>query len=325
MMTKDDLMPAQIEAVRRFNRLYTREIGLLRKNFLDTPWTLGEMRILFEIANGDGVTASGVARALDLDTAYVSRLLSTFEKRGLLVRTPKTDDGRQMVLSLTAAGREAFGPANRRQIAEVEGMLTRLPAADRRRLTDAMATIEALLSDLSARNPLRAQDGVSPVELREPRPGEFGWIVTLNAELYGREYGWGGPFEGLCAQIVADFVNDFEPSRERCWIAARGEQRLGCIMLVRDDEPGGDPDTTARIRLLALDAAARGDGIGRRLVEASIVFARQAGYRRVVLWTHSVLTAARAIYAKAGFRMTGTEQHDSWGQPVTSEFWELDL
>ncbi|MBI1360846.1 MAG: GNAT family N-acetyltransferase [Alphaproteobacteria bacterium] len=307
-----------IAAVRRFNRFYTREVGLLRKTFLDTPWTLGEMRILFEIAHGDAPTASDIAAALELDAAYLSRLLRKFESGGLISRTPSKVDGRQSHLRLTAKGRAAFGPADKRQADEVQVMLGRLPATNQRRLVSAMATISELLDrneSAAARREIR---------LRQPKPGDFGWIISRHAEVYGEEYGWGPPFEGLCAGIVADFVNDFDPEKERCWIAEVDGERAGTIMLVKDEE-GGDPDGVARIRLLLVEPSARGLGLGARLVDECVRFARAKGYRRVTLWTHSVLVAARAVYAKAGFVKTGEEAHDSWGKPVTSEFWDLDL
>ncbi len=308
----------QIAAVRRFNRFYTREVGLLRKTFLDTPWTLGEMRVLFEIANGDGLTASDMARTLELDAAYLSRMLRGFETKGLIARTQSKADARVSHLKLTAKGRAMFDPANQRQVQQTRSMLERLGPADRSRLIEAMATIEGLLGGEAAPKP------APKLSLRRPKAGDFGWIVTINAELYAREYGWGGPFEGLCAQIVADFVNDLDPEKERCWIAEADGERVGCIMLVRDEE-SGDPDGVARIRLLALDAKARGLGLGERLVRETIRFSRAAGYRRIVLWTHSVLTVARGIYAKTGFVKTGEEDHESWGRKVTSEFWELEL
>jgi ribosomal protein S18 acetylase RimI-like enzyme len=197
-------------------------------------------------------------------------------------------------------------------------MLARLKRQDQARLVEAMATIETLLRDGREGGP--RQD----CKLREPRPGDYGWIVARNAEIYAQEYGWGGPFEGVCAQIVADFVNRFDPKLERCWIAEIGGERVGCVMLVKDDHKAAKPDI-ARIRLLLLDPHARGMGLGRRLVDECIAFARARGYRRITLWTHKELSAARAIYAKAGFTKTGEETHNDWGTPATSEFWDMAL
>ena len=313
-------MPAvsqsQIAAVRRFNRLYTREVGLLRKNFLDTPWSLGEMRVLFEIANGKQITAKDLAKALDLDSAYLSRLLQKFETDGLITRTRSRADARVSHLGLSAKGRKAFSAANARQVENTTELLARLKPADRARLVGAMGTIEALLGE--------PVDVKRSYVLRDPKPGDFGWIVTRHAELYGEEYGWGGAFEGLCAQIVADFVNQFDPKLEKCWIAEMDGQRVGCVMLVKDDPKAKKADVS-RIRLLLLDPAARGMGLGARLVDECVRFSREKGYKRITLWTHQELVAARAIYAKAGFTVTGEETHDSWGKPVVSEFWDMAL
>jgi DNA-binding MarR family transcriptional regulator/GNAT superfamily N-acetyltransferase len=312
-------MPApsqsQIAAVRRFNRFYTREVGVLRKNFLDSPWTLAEMRILFEISNGKGLTASDVGKALDLDAAYLSRLLQKFEKDGLLSRTRSAEDARVSFLSLSAKGKKQFEAANARQIAQTTSMLGRLKPPDRSRLTSAMQMIEGLLAGGAGRG---------EITLRDPKPGDFGWIVERHAILYREEYGWREKFEGVCARIVADFIEHFDPKLEKCWIAEMAGQRVGCVMLVKDDPKAKKADVS-RVRLLLLEPQARGQGLGRRLVEECISFSRAKGYRRLTLWTHKELTAARAIYAKLGFRKTGEESHDDWGGKATSEFWDLDL
>ena len=309
---------SQLAAVRRFNRFYTREVGLLRKTFLDTPWSLGEMRVLFEIVHGDKPTAGDIARLLNLDAGYLSRLLAKFESQGLISRVKSKEDGRQSHLKLTAKGRAAFDPADQRQVDMINGMLGRLKKPERAKLVEAMGSIVDLLGepDDAATRP--------SYTLRDPKPGDFGWIVTRNAEIYWEEYGWGGPFEGVCAKIVADFVNNFDPKLERCWIAQIEGERVGCVMLVKDD-PKAKKANISRIRLLLLDKKARGLGLGTRLVDECIKFSRAKGYKRVTLWTHSDLTAARAIYAKAGFVKTGEESHDSWGKKVTSEFWDLEL
>ncbi len=316
-------MPAapalRIAAVRRFNRFYTREVGLLRKNFLDSPWSLGEMRVLFEIAHREGLTAKDVGQALDLDAAYISRLLRLFEARGLVSRTRSKLDGRESHLKLTAKGRAAFAAFDRKQADSTSAMLGRLKTPDQTRLVEAMGTIETLLDGNNAEAlPERKYT------LRDPEPGDLGWIVARNAEIYAEEYGWRGPFEGVCAQIVADYVRDFDPKLERCWIAEMDGERVGCVMLVKDDPKAKKADV-ARIRLLLLDKKARGLGLGSRLVDECVRFSREKGYRRITLWTHKELTAARAIYTKAGFVKSGEESHDDWGGKATSEFWDLDL
>ncbi len=306
---------SQIASVRRFNRFYTREVGALRKNFLDTPWSLGEMRVLFEIANGAGVTASDIAKALDFDAAYLSRMLARFEKDGLVTRTRSDADGRVSYLGLSTKGRTRFAAANARQLEQTTTMLARLGGAERERLVGAMQAIEALVAGEVAGD---------SCTLRDPAPGDLGWMVKRHGELYFEEYGWSGPFEGMCARIVSDFVASFDAKLEKCWIAVMCGEPVGCVMLVKDDPKARKADV-ARIRLLLLDPKARGMGLGRRLAEECVAFARAKGYRRVTLWTHAELTAARAIYAKLGFRKTGQESHDDWGGQATSEFWDLDL
>ena len=280
---------ARIDAVRRFNRFYTKQIGVLRKGYLDSPFSLPEARILYELTQRESPTATELAATLDLDQGYLSRVLREFEKRGLIARSTSKTDARQSLISLTARGRKTFAP-----------------------LVSAMTTIETLL-------------GMKPESerkyiLRQPRHGDFGWIVTSHAELYAKEYNWVEPFEGLCAQIVADFVNNYDPKKERCWIAELGGENVGCVMLVKDDKPG-----VARIRLLIVDPKGRGLGIGRRLVDECIAFARKAGYRGITLWTHSNLTAARHIYQKAGFTLTASEKKKSWSQNVVAEYWDMTL
>ena len=302
---------SQIAAARRFNRFYTRQIGVLRKTYLDSPYSLGEMRVLYEIAHNDGATASDVARALDLDAGYLSRVLRNFEKRGLIKRTASDRDARQSHLSLSATGRKTFAPLEARSQADVRQMLGKLSGAQQRRLIDAMETIESLLGE-----PPAADD---KIVLRQPRHGDFGWIVTRHAELYAQEYGWTEPFEGLCAGIVADFVNKSDPQRERCWIAELNGENVGCVMLAKDS------DEVGRIRLFLVDPKARGRGIGSMLTDACVRFARAAGYSKLTLWTHSVLTAARHIYAKAGFTLTRSEPKRSWGRDVVAEYWDLKL
>ncbi len=312
---------ARIGAVRRFNRFYTRQIGVLRRNFLGSPYSLAEARLLYEIARGNAPTATDIGRALDLDAGYLSRVLRTFEKRGLIRRTASPHDARQSHLALTARGRQAYAPLERRSQRDIGAMLGRLPPDDQSRLIAAMDTIQALLGE----PPDAAPAPKRGYRLRAPRPGDFGWIVKRHAELYAQEYGWVEPFEGVCAQIVADFANkndpanNNDPQRERCWIAEMDGENVGCVFLVANSAE------VARIRLLIVDPKARGLKLGARLVDECICFARRAGYKKITLWTHSVLTAARHIYQKAGFKLTSSEQRVSFSKPVVSEYWDLEL
>jgi len=300
----------QIAAVRRFNRFYTRQIGVLRRNYLDSPYSLGEMRVLYEIAHG-ATTARDIGRALDLDAGYLSRTLRNFEKRGFLSRKTSKTDARASELALTARGHKAFAPFEARSQQQVADMLAALTPDERARLVNAMGEIESLLD--------KAGPTPKTYTLRPPTFGDFGWIVSRHAELYAQEYGWGEPFEGLCAGIVAEYANQNDPTRERCWIAEMNGENVGCVMLVKDN------DEVARVRLLLVDPKARGLGLGARLVDECVTFARQAGYKRVTLWTHSILAAARHIYEQAGFTLTSSEKRHTWGKDVVAEYWDLDL
>ena len=309
-----------IAAVRGFNRFYTRQIGVLRRTYLDSRYSLGEMRVLYEIAhgpalNGRAPTASDIGRALDLDAGYLSRVLRNFEKRGLVRRTASASDARQSHLELSARGQETFAPLEDRSQRDTSAMLGKLEPADQARLVAAMTTIETLLGGAARTRP---QDGRSYMSARA-RHGDFGWIVKRHGELYAQEYRWTDPFEGLCAQIVADFVNNYDAKRERCWIAEMDGENVGTVMLVKDKAK------VARVRLLLVDPKARGLGLGAHLIDECIRFARRAGYTKITLWTHSVLKAARHIYQKAGFKLMRSEKHKSWGRPVVSEHWDLEL
>lgn len=303
----------RVATVRRFNRFYTRQIGVLRKTYLDSPYSLAEARVLYEIWRQCSTTARDIARALDLDAGYLSRMLRNFEKRGLIERKASAKDARQSHLTLTAHGRGSFAPLDARSQRATAAMLEKLEAGDQARLLAAMTTIETLLGGES--NAPKQQH----YSLRSPRPGDFGWIVKRHGEFYAQEYQWTGPFEGLCAQITADFVNKYDPKRERCWIAEMNGENVGCVMLAKDSAD------VARIRLLLVDPKARGMGLGTRLTRECIAFARRAGYKKITLWTHSVLTAARHIYEKAGFKLMRSEKHESWGRPVVSEHWDMAL
>jgi DNA-binding MarR family transcriptional regulator/N-acetylglutamate synthase-like GNAT family acetyltransferase len=310
-----DRADARIAAVRRFNRFYTRRIGALRKTFLGSPYSLAEARVLYELANGHSTTASEIGRKLDLDAGYLSRTLRNFEKRGLIVGERSARDARETHLRLSTRGRRAFAPLDRRSQRDAGAMLEKLAPADRTRLIEAMHTVETLLAGEDAARPQHA----TRYTLRAPIPGDFGWVIKRHAELYAQEYQWKEPFEGLCTQIVADYANHNDSKRERCWIAEMHGENIGCIFLAKESA------AVARIRLLLVDPKARGLGLGDRLVDECVRFARRAGYKKVTLWTHSVLTVARHIYQKAGFKLMRTERHKSWGRPVVSEYWDLEL
>jgi DNA-binding MarR family transcriptional regulator/N-acetylglutamate synthase-like GNAT family acetyltransferase len=302
-----------IAAVRRFNRFYTRQIGVLRKTFLGSPYSLTEARVLYEIANHHAMTASEIGRKLDLDAGYLSRTLRAFEKRGLITRKRSARDARRTHLALSSRGHRAFAPLEERSQRDSSVVLDKLAIRERGRLIEAMRTIEALLSGEA---PATRRERYT---LRPPLPGDLGWVIKRHAELYGEEYGWKEPFEALCAQIVADCANKSDPHRERCWIAEIAGETVGCVFLAKQTA------SVARIRLLLVDPKARGHGLGDRLVGECIRFARRAGYKKITLWTHSVLTAARHIYQKAGFRLVRSERHRDWGPPVVSEHWDLKL
>lgn len=308
--------PEHIGAVRRFNRFYTRQIGLLRKTYLNTPYSLGEMRVLHELAHPtvEPPTASDIGRALDLDAGYLSRVLRNFEKRGLVKRTTAKNDARQSHVSLTAQGRKFFAPAEQRSQEDVAEMLTKLDDSEQNELVNAMQTIERLLEKDAGAPAARSYT------LRDPLPGDFGWIVAEHARVYSSEYNWDRSFEGLVAQIVADFVKNFDPQRERCWIADMNGEPVGCVMVVKDEQP-----ETARIRLLLVSAKARGLGLGQRLTDECIAFARAKGYKKMTLWTHDCLKAARRCYANRGFKLTSSDNKMSFGQNVVAEFWDLTL
>jgi DNA-binding MarR family transcriptional regulator/ribosomal protein S18 acetylase RimI-like enzyme len=311
----------RISAVRRFNRFYTRQIGVLRRTYLGSPYSLAEMRVLYEIAHG-ARTATDIGRTLDLDPGYLSRVLRNFEKSGLISRKASAEDARQSHVALTAKGAKTFAPYEKRSQDDVAKMLTALQPADQAKLTQAMATIEQLLSVqvLGDKTEAKSKEALPEIVLRGPKHGDFGWIVARHAVVYADEYGWGDPFEGLCAQIVADYVNNYDPKMERCWITEVNGENAGCVMLVKDKEPG-----TARIRLLLVDPKGRGLGLGTRLTDECVKFAREAGYNKVTLWTHNVLSAARHCYEKAGFTLTSSEPRHTWGKDVVAEFWDLAL
>jgi DNA-binding MarR family transcriptional regulator/predicted GNAT family N-acyltransferase len=307
-------MPADVldpvAAVRRFNRFYTRAIGVLEKGYLGTPYTVAEGRVLYEIAKADGIAAKAIGEITGLDAGYLSRIVARLEHDGVVAGQRSASDGRSTLLRLTARGAEIFPPFDQRSAALVEGMIGALSSEERSRLTSAMAEVERLLNAPAS----------APVLLRRHRPGDMGWITERHGVLYGREYGWNGHIEAVTARICADFLDSHDPERDRCWIAERGGERLGCVFLVRDEAP-----EVARLRLLMVEPAARGLKLGKRLVTECLAFARAAGYREAVLWTHAVLTAARAIYASEGFQLEETWTHDDFGASEVSETWRLKL
>ena len=301
----------RVDAVRSFNRFYTKQIGVLHEGLLGSPYSLTEVRVLYELAHREQPTAAELGKELGLDAGYLSRILRGFEKRGLVARVRSRTDGRQSLLSLTADGKKAFAPLNARSHDEVAGMLGRLSAAEQDRLIGAMRAIEMLLG-------ARLEPKV-PYLLRPHQPGDMGWIIHRHGALYAQEYGWDETFEALVAEIAAKFIQSFDPKRERCWIAEREGEIVGSVFLVRRSK------TVGKLRLMYVEPKARGLGIGSRLVEECIRFARQAGYRKMVLWTNSVLAAARHIYEKAGFRLVHEEPHHSFGHDLVGETWELKL
>jgi DNA-binding MarR family transcriptional regulator/GNAT superfamily N-acetyltransferase len=308
-VSPDRVPQDRVAAVRRFNRFYTQRIGLLREGWLDSPFSLSEARVLYEIGQRPGTTARAIGDDLGLDAGYLSRMLQRFHKDGLIDKQVSPTDGRQTLLSMTARGRKAFAPLEAHTRAQVGAMLERLAPSEQDRLVSAMGTVETLLAPESRRDFI----------LREPRTGDYGWIISRHAVLYAQEYQWNEKFETLCAQIVAEFLNNFDPACERGWIAERDGEPVGSVLLAKDS-----PEV-ARLRLLLVEPSARGLGIGKALTDECIAFARACGYRRITLWTHSVLTAARHIYECAGFRLTSSEPRRSWGQDVVSEHWDMEL
>ena len=309
-------------AVRRFNRFYTRRIGVLQEGLADTRFSLAESRLLWELAHRDRTTAAELARDLDLDPGYLSRLLRGL-KDGKLIRSVRSeDDARHLHLSLSAAGKRAFAPLDRQSEEGVAALLQPLAEAERLELLAAMRTIERLLDGG------RAGAAAAPWLLRPPHSGDIGWVVGRHGALYASEYAWDWRFEALVARIAADFVDRFDPAREACWIAERDGRNVGCVFLVqaRDESPQQQVlEGTAQLRMLLVEPTARGLGIGARLVDECERFARARGYRRIVLWTNSILVAARAIYRRAGYVLTASEPHQSFGHALVGETWELTL
>jgi DNA-binding MarR family transcriptional regulator/GNAT superfamily N-acetyltransferase len=301
----------RIAAVRRFNRFYTQRIGVLQEGWLKSPFSLAEARVLYELTQRDKPTASELAKDLGMDAGYLSRILRGFEARGLIVKATSDRDGRQSLLSITERGRQRFAPLETRTNDDVAAMLGSLPAPAQTHLVESMRTIETVLDGDPGRT--------APYILRPPRAGDMGWIVSRHGALYANEYGWDERLEALTAEIVAAFVRNYDAKRERCWIAERDGENVGSVLLVKDSEQ------VARLRLLLVEPQARGLGIGARLVQECVQFARTAGYGKITLWTHSVLTAARRIYEQAGFELVETWKHNDFGKELLGENWDLQL
>jgi DNA-binding MarR family transcriptional regulator/GNAT superfamily N-acetyltransferase len=302
----------RVQMVRRFNRFYTRQIGLLQEGLLKSRFSLTEVRVLYELAHREKPTAVELCKELGLDPGYLSRILRSFEKQKLIEKTSSDTDARQVLLSLTANGRRSFQPLDTRSNEEVAGMLKKLPGDSQDRLLQAMRSIERMLCPSS--RPAAAY------VLRPHQPGDMGWVVHRHGVLYWQEYEYDERFEALVAEIVAEFIQHFDVRRERCWIAERDGEILGSVFLVQSSK------TVAKLRLLLVEPWARGMGIGKRLVNECVLFAKRAGYKKIVLWTQSELGAARRIYGRAGFRLTGKKPHQSWGRDnLVAETWEIKL
>lgn len=301
----------EIDTVRRFSRFYTHRIGVLRRRLYDSPFSLAESRVMYELGTRDAPTAKELGAALGLDAGYLSRMLTGFERNGLLIRRRSEADARSNVLELTSAGWAAFERLEDRSREEVSGLLRDVSDGDLTRLTRSLKAVESILAEGPATVP--------EVTLRAHRPGDMGWVIERHGAVYAGEYGWDSSFEALVAEIAAKFLRTQNPGRERCWIAERDGERLGCVFLVRET------DEVARLRLLLVEPSARGLGLGGRLVGECIAFAREAGYRQVTLWTNDVLTAACRLYRKAGFELVAEAPHHSFGDDLVGQDWTLDL
>ena len=301
-----------VASVRRFNRFYTRQIGVLQEGLLDSPFSLTEVRVLYELAHQQDVTATGLCAALNLDAGYLSRILRKFEKRGWIQRQPSASDRRQSLLVLTNKGAAEFLPLEERSNQHVRRMLGEMSLEAQQQLIRSMEEIERVLSP--------PQESAQPYLLRPHQPGDMGCVVYRHGVLYSQEYRYDERFEALVAEIVAEFIQNFDIRHERCWIAERNGERVGSVFLVRKSA------SVAKLRLLLVEPSARGLGIGKRLVEECVRFARQIGYKRMILWTQSELVAARKIYEHAGFHRIEKKPHQSWGRKdLVSETWELKL
>ncbi|HYD58176.1 MAG TPA: helix-turn-helix domain-containing GNAT family N-acetyltransferase [Burkholderiales bacterium] len=297
-----------VDAVRRFNRFYTGRIGILPEDYLGSSHTLAEARVIFELGARRAATATELGRDLDLDLGYLSRLLQGLKRRGVVQGRAAAEDARRTVLTLTSRGQKTFQALDARSRKEVGALLESLSATEKAALVEAMGTVERVLGKAPA-----------PVALRPHRPGDMGWVVQAHGRLYFEEYGWDERFEALVARIVADFIQRFDAKRERCWIAEMAGTPVGCVLIKKQSA------ATAKLRLLLVEPRARGLGLGKRLVAECIAFARDKGYRKLVLWTQSNLAAARHIYRAEGFRLAKAYRHREFGYDLTGEYWELKL
>jgi len=307
---KESGIRKQVNAIRAFNRFYTRKIGVL-DGMASSPFSLAEARVLYELANRRQPTATDIRKGLGLDAGYMSRMLRDFERRKFVTRKRSEKDERQRFLSLTSKGRSAFAPLDARSNRDVAAMLEDLSPTERRQLVDSVQTVRRLLGDLA--------EAKTSYLLRPHQPGDMGWIVHRQAILYADEYGWDGTYEALAAEIVAQFIKNYDPKCEHAWVAEKDGERVGAVFVAKGS------DQIVRLRLLHVERQARGLGIGKRLVEECIRFARQVGYEKMTLWTQSILNAARHIYKNAGFQVVHEEKHHSFGKDLTAETWELDL
>lgn len=301
------------EALRSFNRFYTRHIGVLDQGLLDSPYTLAQARVLYELAQRRQAIASEIGQALGLDPGYLSRIVRGFVAEGLVTRKPSAQDRRRVALALTAAGRRAFARLDRRSHDQASTLLADLSSADRQRLLGNLRTARRLLEPKAV-----PDDGIV---IRESRPGDMGWAIQRHAELYTEEYGWNAEFETLVANLFAHFASRHDPASERFWIAELHGERVGCVFMTRNE----DDASVAQLRCLLVDPAGRGHGVGRRLVEQCLAFAREAGYPKIRLWTNDVLTAARRIYQATGFELVREYQHRSFGKDLVGQIWERAL
>ena len=296
--------------MREFSRFYTQRLGTLDEGLLETPWSLTEARVVFELAQAPSTDMAALRSSLALDSGYLSRLLARFDAAGLIARTVSAVDGRRQALALTAAGRKLFRTLDERSNTQVAALLAPLPEPAQEALAGAMRTVMRTLDERTA---------PAMLVLRGLRPGDLGWIVQRHGEVYAREYGWAQSFEALVARIVADYLDRHVAGRENAWIAELDGQRAGCVFCVRKD------DETAQLRILLVEAWARGHGLGGRLVDECVRFARDSGYRKLMLWTNDILVSARKIYVAAGFERVGEERHHSFGKDLVGQSWELRL
>jgi len=304
----------QIETLRGFNRFYTRRIGALEEGLLKSPFTLTQARVLFELGTGKNATAGEISDTLGLDLGYLSRIVQDFASRRLISRRKSSDDGRRILLSLTAKGRKAFQNLDQSSRSEVSAILAELPPATRDRLLASLQDVQRMLSD-------RKAEAANEVVIRTYRVGDIGWAIERHAQLYAEEYRWNEEFEALVASLFARFANEHDPAKERFWVAELEGERVGCVFVVRNED---DP-SVAQLRCLLVDPRGRGLGVGKRLVAECVAFARSAGYPKMMLWTNDVLVAARHIYEAAGFALAKEEPHHSFGHDLVGQIWTLNL